>query len=528
MDDDTEDATEWHNERLELMKVSGRGVFKEEAPVITHFYTNKSYLFRFSDFPEDCPLETDLLHQDLAGMQVQDKIKFLYALLRRSQERSRECLSRLFLELEQLLKTKEELESLHRAGVVANAKVVGMTITGASINNAMVKLMQPKIVLVEEAAEILESQLLVALTPSLKHLVMIGDHHQLPPQVGTYELKKKYHFDTSMMQRLVESRLPFVQLTMQNRMRPDIAELLRDIYPNLENSLARVGDIRLPKILDKSSYFWSHNNDECSERSKTNPAEVERVIAFAVLLVIYGHKATEITILCAYLGQESLMKRRLTKASSKYPDVADIRVSTIDNYQGDENNIVIVSLVRSNAYGSVGFLRERTRRCVAQSRAKSCVIFVGNESTVRHADCWKPLLDGVQSIGPQLTVVCPKHPDVSRTNLSNEDQAWRLARIPDTLCNEICKELFLCKIPSHACARKCQPEHSHKGCMTRVSFTFPLCGHKGVKPCWRDEKKEKCMEIVDFVFADCKHPEKRYAKTLSNALIGRYVKQKAT
>ena len=72
-----------------------------------------------------------------------------------------------------------------------------MTITGASINNALMNMLAPEVVLVEEAAEILEPQLLVALTPSIKHLIQIGDHHQLPPQVTrktNFIMQEKFFF----------------------------------------------------------------------------------------------------------------------------------------------------------------------------------------------------------------------------------------------------------------------------------------------------------------------------------------------
>ena len=303
------------------MKVSGKGVTKEEAPVITSFYQNKAFLFKYNDFPEDCPLEPGLLNENIDQLGDQDKIKFLYALLVKVQANSKEKINQLILDLELLLERKDELEAMYRAEEVSKMKIIGMTITGASINNSLVKLLMPEVVLVEEAAEILEPQLLVALTPNLKHLIMIGDHHQLPPQVNTYTLKKKYHFDTSMMQRLVENKLPFVQLTLQNRMRPEIAELLSDIYPNLKSNIARVGAIPLPKILANSSYFWSHSAEECSERSKSNPEEVDRALSLGLLLVTYGHKPSEITILCAYLGQTSLMKRKLVEYMKRFPDL---------------------------------------------------------------------------------------------------------------------------------------------------------------------------------------------------------------
>ena len=492
-------------------------------PVITSFYHNKNFLFKYNDFPEDCPLEPGLLHEDLDQMGDQDKIKFLYALLHNVQTNSKEKINQLILDLEVLLETKDELEAIYRAEEICKMKIVGMTITGASINNALVKLLMPEVVLVEEAAEILEPQLLVALTPNLKHLIMIGDHHQLPPQVNTYNLKKKYHFDTSMMQRLVEGQLPFVQLTLQNRMRPEIAELLEDIYPNLQSNIDRVGSIPLPNILTNSSYFWSHSAAESSERSKCNFDEVERALSLGLLLVTYGHKPTEITILCAYLGQTVLMKHQLAKYMISFPGLVSKEnqfiISTIDNYQGDENNIVIVSLVRGNSKGDVGFLSERPRRCVAQTRAKSCVIFIGNEETVRRASCWGWLMDRVQVLSPQIEISCPKHPTMSIRALTHAGDAKQLLENPSALCSVSCKELFPCGNVSHACTLLCQPSHEHSKCRAKLMFIFPRCGHNGVKECWKEEGKEICMQMIDFFCKNCNHPNSR-----SNILLVLFAK----
>lgn len=89
--------------------------------------------------------------------------------------------------------------------------------------------------IVEEAAEIIEGQLVSILPKSLKHLVMIGDHYQLKPRVNCYKLLKK-NLDCSMFERLINNKFPFVQLKQQCRMRDDIVDLLREIkiYDNLE------------------------------------------------------------------------------------------------------------------------------------------------------------------------------------------------------------------------------------------------------------------------------------------------------
>ena len=102
----------------------------------------------------------------------------------------------------------------------------------------------PCAVIVEEAAEIIEGQLVSVLPPSIQHLVMLGDQEQLKPRVNCYQLKKK-RLDCSMFERLINNKMSFTQLGQQCRMRDEIADLLRElkIYDVLKtNTEVRIED----------------------------------------------------------------------------------------------------------------------------------------------------------------------------------------------------------------------------------------------------------------------------------------------
>lgn len=87
---------------------------------------------------------------------------------------------------------------------------------------------KPSVVVVEEAAEILEGQLVAVITHSVQHLILIGDHKQLKPVVHFNQLKKK-NLDLSMFERLVNCKLPFIQLRYQCRMRQEFVDLLHKL-----------------------------------------------------------------------------------------------------------------------------------------------------------------------------------------------------------------------------------------------------------------------------------------------------------
>ncbi len=91
-----------------------------------------------------------------------------------------------------------------------------------------------KIIVVEEAAEVLESHVVTALTDSCEHLILIG-HKQLRPSPNVYKLAKKYHLEVSLFERMVNNGVPCEILQEQHRMRPQISSLMLNIYPELRD-----------------------------------------------------------------------------------------------------------------------------------------------------------------------------------------------------------------------------------------------------------------------------------------------------
>src|SRR4051812_30870421 len=98
----------------------------------------------------------------------------------------------------------QELDDLEKREVLEGARVVGMTTTGAAQLRALVQQLRPRIVMIEEAAEVLESHILAALHPQLEHLILIGDHKQLRPSTAHIALTRKYHMDVSMFERMMQ------------------------------------------------------------------------------------------------------------------------------------------------------------------------------------------------------------------------------------------------------------------------------------------------------------------------------------
>ena len=110
-------------------------------------------------------------------------------------------------------------------------------ILGAAKYRELLQSLRPRITIVKEAAEVLESHIVTSLTPGCQHVILIGDHQQLRPNPTVYELAKHYNLDVSLFERMVKNGMPFTRLRLQHRMRPEISKMLEHIYvnPKLEN-----------------------------------------------------------------------------------------------------------------------------------------------------------------------------------------------------------------------------------------------------------------------------------------------------
>ena len=441
------------------------------------------------------------LNSCLFDLSPLERFQFLQAMLVKQCEVASASLRTSFGQYEALALQVRKGTLSREVEVLKQAEVVAMTITGAAIRNEVLNTVKPPVIIVEEAAEISEAHLLALLGSHVQQLILIGDHKQLRPQVECYNLVKKYHFDISMMERLINNKLPFATLAYQNRMRPDISKYLKDIYPELKDS-ERV--LQNPEVegLQKNFYFWNHQNYETKGRSPVNPIEAEAAISLAKYLCEFnGYCYDQITILTGYKGQTAHIRQlaKNVKTGEKRLDV-----QTIDNFQGDENDIVIVSTTRNNSEKNPGFMGVLNRRCVAQSRGKSGVYFLGNAETLQStkkdgktSSVWFPFFQELQTddaFGEELVLECKNHKEVLKKLKVGETFPTK------RFCKENCTIAMPCGI--HPCPLKCQPYHpsEHSRCEKKVDFDFKCGKHSSVKKCYVDKNQLICNNNCDYKF----------------------------
>ena len=417
---------------------------------------------------------------------------------------------------------RRKKEAMQRADRYAleTADVVGMTTTGAAKYQHVLHLVKPKIIVVEEAAEVLESHIVAGLTAGTQHLILIGDHKQLRPKPNEYELAKKYKLDISLFERLILNNFPHATLQIQHRMRPEIAQLVKPhIYSTLINheSVQKYDNVN---GIDSNLYFIQHEFPEMDDEnliSHSNQHEAQFLTALCDYLLKQGYRPSQITILVTYSGQLLLMRSHMPRATFE-----GVRVCTVDNFQGEENDIILLSLVRSNAENKIGFLREENRVCVALSRAKIGFYCIGNLKMLRdNAPIWETILSDMERknrVGESLPLHCTNHSDtryVAKT--SNDFKQFS----PNGGCLKNCEYRLLC---GHACVLKCHiqdPEHKEYSCrkpcakkckeghpcqrlcyelckcMVKVTRTMPVCGHPQEMYCYEDLTRVKCMNLCN-------------------------------
>lgn len=252
-------------------------------------------------------------------------------------------------------------------------------------------------VIMEEAAQVLEIETFVPLllqnTSStggmsrLKRVVLIGDHNQLPPVVQNAAFQKYCNMEQSLFKRLVRLGVPTVELDAQGRCRSSLRELFSWHYRTLTD-LPNV--LNLPEFQFMNAGFLYEyqfiNVADFGGRGESEPVphfiqnlgEAEYVVAVYQYMRLLGYPAEKITILTTYNGQRALINDVLKQRCSWNPMFGyPAKIATVDKYQGQQNDYILLSLVRTK---TVGHLRDVRRLIVAMSRARLGLYVFGRQS----------------------------------------------------------------------------------------------------------------------------------------------------
>lgn len=403
--------------------------------------------------------------------------------------------------------------------VLQGARVIGMTTTAAARCHSILMQLKPKVVIVEEAAEILEAHVIACLTPFTQHLILIGDHLQLRPSVAVNKLATDCDLDVSLFERLVSGGVEHVTLKYQRRMRPCISRLLRSLYPELKDHGSVFGRKNVDGLCN-NVFFLDHRSQErhvLESKSKINIEESLFVVELYLYILKQGsYQISDVTILTMYRAQmqciKNLLQERVENVHSLPTGVAEAlsntssQITCVDDYQGEESNIIILSLVRNvcaeKDSESIGFLENSNRICVALSRARDGLYIFGNaELLSSKSKLWHAILEDLRqfkAVGRCLTLACPNH-FLDETEIH---EAKDFERVIDGGCCKKCEHKLDC---GHICPKSCHPgDHKQVVCPQRCGRFLP-CKHRCMQKCHGMTKCAACVQKVPTWLRHCGH-----------------------
>lgn len=301
------------------------------------------------------------------------------------------------------------LEAQATEAILHRASVVCATTTG--LDSQVLGQLDFDLVVIDEACQSTEPGCWPPILRA-KRLVLAGDHCQLPPTVVSPEAVAG-GLSISLFERLVGQYGQQVtrRLVEQYRMHESIMTFSsREFYDNelqadasvREHLLTDLPDVKadpltsLPiEFIDTAGADYDEEVEPDGE-SRCNPQEAALVARKVAALVAAGVKPSDIAIIAPYAAQVRLLREKL--------DYEGLEIDSVDGFQGREKEAVIISLVRSNPEGEIGFLADVRRMNVAMTRARRKLLMIGNSATLSTHPFYARLLEYVEQVGGYRTV----------------------------------------------------------------------------------------------------------------------------
>ena len=318
--------------------------------------------------------------------------------------------------LESLKGRATELEIRINNDLFGEARVIACTLVGAA--NRLLDGQKYGTLFIDEAAQALEAACWIPIR-RVSRVILAGDHCQLPPTVKSIAALKA-GLGKTLMERIVEMKPEVVTLLkMQYRMNDDIMRFSSNYFydgqvesaPNvkyrgildLDVAMEWVNPSENSESLESSEEsfketfigesFGRINKDEAELTLNTLQQYFERIGKQRLL-----DERIDVGIISPYRAQVQYLRRLLMKREFFKPFRRQISINTVDGFQGQERDIIVLSMVRSNDDGQIGFLRDLRRMNVAITRARMKVIILGDVATLTRHPFYRQLWQYIQSL----------------------------------------------------------------------------------------------------------------------------------
>ena len=329
--------------------------------------------------------------------------------------------------LERLKSRATELEIRINSELLGEARVIACTLVGSA--HRLLEGMKFGTLFIDEAAQALEAACWIPMRRASR-VILAGDHCQLPPTVKSIAALRA-GLGKTLMERIAENKPEVVTLLkIQYRMNEEIMRFSSDWFYHGEVESAP--QIKYRSILeDDSPITWIDTSNEENQVTiegddvvsgekrddmnfheqfvgesfgRINKAEADlTLLTLAEYLTQVGKRrvleeSIDVGIISPYRAQVQYLKRLLKKYEFFKPYRRLISVNTVDGFQGQERDVILISLVRSNDEGQIGFLKDLRRMNVAMTRARMKLLILGNNDTMKKHPFYKKLWEYVEAI----------------------------------------------------------------------------------------------------------------------------------
>lgn len=355
--------------------------------------------------------------------------------------------------------------------------VVGTTAEEAMRLNSLLEKLAPEMVIVDEATNITEAQLMTCLPQSCRNLVLLGEPSPLQDTLNCQKAQSAHLH--SLVHRLVEKGMAVSELKSQHRMQPHVAKpIMSTLYPGLE-TCSDITDVCTIKGVSQNMFFITHEHlaEKVGNISDyKNLHEAAFLFAFCYYLLLQGYSAQDIAIITTYPSQQHYLQQECESLLQ----MRDVRVCLVEEFRGQECKIVLVSTVHE----------DDSRPCTAEyismmlTRAQEGLYIIGNlQQLTKSNTVWSVVQKSLEKhgvVGTELLLRCEVHQDKLTAVSSSAD----FSQVKEGGCILPCNPTLKC---GNSCQKQCHMigQQSDLRQCKQHQQRDPSC-----QPCKRDDESK--------------------------------------
>ena len=318
----------------------------------------------------------------------------------------REARKDSYKEARDLEEWAKQLEERMLSDILNGAQVVACTLVNT--NHRVLERIKFRTVVIDEAAQALEPATWIPISRASK-VVLAGDPFQLPPTVKSREAKR-LGFGITLLEKCVQNFSNVNFLNVQYRMNETIMDFSNgQFYDNKLKAAEEVKDWKLNvggdlpvSFVDTAGCGFGEELNPKTE-SKFNSGEYfifrEYFLQFIKALEEAKEEMPSVAIIAPYKAQAVYLKEEFLEDELLSPFAEFVSINTIDSFQGQERDVVFITLVRSNEKNEIGFLSDYRRMNVAMTRAKKKLVVIGDSATIGNDKFYGAFIDYVETVG---------------------------------------------------------------------------------------------------------------------------------